>query len=211
MGDPDPPAPRVAVFIDWQNCYRTARDAFGFRGSGIDGNVYPFKLALALARARPNGPKGTLERLRIYSGRASQQQDSRTYAANRRQFAAWAAANPCVEVVARTLDYTLGRPREKGIDVQLAIDLVRTSLFRGEHDVAILVSADTDLVPALELIVKERGREAIEVATWHGPYWAPKPLAVHGVVIRQIELTRPVYDKIADPTDYGVGRTRPAP
>ena len=35
------PALRVGVFIDWQNCYGTARDAFGFRGSGIDGNVYP--------------------------------------------------------------------------------------------------------------------------------------------------------------------------
>jgi hypothetical protein len=31
---------RVGIFVDWQNCYRTARDAFGLRGSasGIPGN-----------------------------------------------------------------------------------------------------------------------------------------------------------------------------
>ena len=65
------------------------------------------------------------------------------------------------EIVARTLDDKLGSPREKGIDVQLAIDLARTSLFEDEHDIAVLVSADTDLLPALELIVKRRGPSAV--------------------------------------------------
>jgi hypothetical protein len=69
----------------------------------------------------------------------------------------------------------------------------RTSLFEDEHDVAVLFSADTDLVPALELIVGGADPKPIEVATWQGPYWSPKPLAVAGVVIRQIELTREFY------------------
>lgn len=162
---------RVGVFVDWQNCYRTARDAFGFHGSGIDGTVYPLRLAKALAKARPRDDQlSELKSVRIYTGRASQEQDPATYAANRRQFQAWKASDPdCVEVIARTLDYKLGQPREKGIDVQLAIDLVRLSLFEDAHDVAVLVSADTDLLPALELIVKRRGVGAIEVATWKGP------------------------------------------
>jgi uncharacterized LabA/DUF88 family protein len=194
---------RVGVFIDWQNCYRTARDAFGFSGSGIDGNVYPLRLAKALAMARGGEDvTGKLTCARIYTGRASQLHDKRTYAANRRQFAAWKKAGEEVEVIARTLDYKLSHPREKGIDVQLAIDLVRTTLFEDEHDVAVLVSADTDLLPALELITQRLSASAIEVATWGGPYWAPKPLTLRGKVIRQHKLTRAVYDRLADATDY---------
>ncbi len=198
-------AVRVGVFVDWQNCYRTARDAFAFRGSGIDGNVKPLLLARALASKRPDGSEADLDRVRIYTGRASQVKDPVTYAANRRQFGAWASSDPdCVEVVARTLDYKLGKPREKGIDVQLAIDLVRTTLFRHEHDVAVLVSADTDLLPALELIVSERGTDAIEVATWQGPNWSPQALRVSGATIRQVPMDRAFYEKIKDPTDYNV-------
>lgn len=198
-------AVRVGVFIDWQNCYRTAREAFGFQGSGIAGNVRPLPLAKRLAASRPEGGAGDLQRLRIYSGRASQSRDPRTYAANRRQFQAWENADPaCVRVITRTLDYTLGRAREKGIDVQLAIDLVRTTLFEDEHDVAVVFSADTDLLPALELIVELRGPGAIEVASWHGPNWSPQPLAVAGTRIRQITLNRQEYDRVADSTDYNV-------
>jgi hypothetical protein len=111
--------------------------------------------------------------------------DKRTYAANRRQFAAWRKAGDDVEVIARTLDYKPGHPREKGIDVQLAIDLVRTMLFEGDHEVAVLVSADTDPLPALELISQRKGAAAIEVATWEGPYWAPQPLKIRRKAIRQ--------------------------
>jgi hypothetical protein len=46
-------------------------------------------------------------------------------------------------VIARTLGYRLGHPREKGIDVQIAVDLVCTVLFEGHHEVAVLMSADT--------------------------------------------------------------------
>jgi uncharacterized LabA/DUF88 family protein len=38
---------------------------------------------------------------------------------------------------------------EKGVDVALGIDFVRLAV-RGAHDVGVLMSTDTDLVPALE-------------------------------------------------------------
>ena len=205
-------AVRVGVFVDWQNCYRTCRDAFGFRGSGIDGNVKPLLMARMLAKARPEDTTSVLTNLRIYSGRASQHKDPRTYAANRRQFAAWEAADTeVVKVIARTLDYKLGAAREKGIDVQIAIDLVRSTLFHDEHDVAVLVSADTDLLPALELIVQERGSTAVEVASWKGPHWSPQPLAVDGTSIRQIALTDAIYQRIKDTTDYNIAPAPQAP
>jgi uncharacterized LabA/DUF88 family protein len=204
---------RVGVFIDWQNCYRTARDAFGFRGGGIDGNVKPLMLAKLLAAKRREGQQGELTKLRIYTGRASQRNDPRTYAANRRQFAAWQNSDPdLVEVVARTLDYSLGRAREKGVDVALAIDLVRTSLIDKEHDVALVVSADTDLLPALELLVSHGGDRCVEVASWKGPHWAPQPLSLAGRRIVQHELTEQWYRRTADSTNYGeTGRPAQAP
>lgn len=214
MGDAeaDDQVCRVGVFFDWQNCYRTARDAFGFQGSGIPGNVKPLQLAKMLAAAREEGqPRGVLTKARIYTGRASQGRDARTYAANRRQFAAWENADPAlVEVFARTLDYSLGTAREKGVDVQLAVDLVRTSCFENEHNVAVVVSADTDLLPALELIVDRLGVPSIEVAAWSGPNWSPSPLALAGVTIRTHKMDRALYDRVADVTNYNVATTRPA-
>ena len=83
--------------------------------------------------------------------------------------AAWTKAGDEVGVIARTLDYKPGHPREKGIDVQLAIDLVRTTLFEGDHEVAVLVSAATDLLPALEKITQRKGAAAIEVRPGRAP------------------------------------------
>jgi uncharacterized LabA/DUF88 family protein len=58
------------------------------------------------------------------------------------------------------------KEREKGIDVWIAIDLVRMAL-RREYEVAILFSRDQDLLPALELVVDQPDVHT-EVATWEG-------------------------------------------
>lgn len=55
---------------------------------------------------------------------------------------------------------------EKGIDVQLAVDMVRLALHR-RYDAAILVSADTDLLPAVETVFRSRLAH-VEIATWAG-------------------------------------------
>lgn len=46
---------------------------------------------------------------------------------------------------------TYERSREKGIDVKMAVDLIIGAL-DDKYDTAILVSSDTDLVPALDLV-----------------------------------------------------------
>jgi uncharacterized LabA/DUF88 family protein len=45
------------------------------------------------------------------------------------------------------------KPQEKGIDVALALDFVAMAM-RGEYEVGILMSTDTDLKPALELVAQ---------------------------------------------------------
>lgn len=46
--------------------------------------------------------------------------------------------------------------KEKGIDVWLAIDMVKKSIIDKECDVCILISGDTDFVPAIKLIQKAK-------------------------------------------------------
>ena len=46
------------------------------------------------------------------------------------------------------------KKREKGIDVWIAIDMIRKTLIEKECDCCILISGDADFIPALELIEK---------------------------------------------------------
>jgi NYN domain len=66
-------------------------------------------------------------------------------------------------------------PREKGIDVQLAIDFVVMAV-RREYDVGILFSTDTDLKPALDAVcdLRPNGGPVAEVAAWSGPNAQPR-------------------------------------
>ncbi|MFC1707331.1 hypothetical protein ACFL59_11040, partial [Planctomycetota bacterium] len=80
---------RTIVFIDAQNMYHGARTAFG---NTLDppylGQFSPLKLA-RLVCERSAG-ETVLRETRIYTGRPSGSKDPKTYAAHRRQCAAWA-------------------------------------------------------------------------------------------------------------------------
>ncbi len=56
--------------------------------------------------------------------------------------------------------------REKGVDVKVAIEMVRLS-DSGTVDVVVVASHDTDLEPALEL-AGSLGRTKVETAGWQG-------------------------------------------
>lgn len=66
------------------------------------------------------------------------------------------------------MQYDGGRPREKGVDVKVAIDLV-VGAIDGLFDTAILVSSDTDLIPAIKY-VRHKGKRVEYVAVGHVSY-----------------------------------------
>lgn len=148
---------RVIVFLDWQNVYSSARRAFHDPYSPyMDGQVDPVLLAGHLTTRNPGQQ---LEQVRIYRGLPDSTKQPEAYGANERQAAAW-ARSPYVHVTRRPMQYPKGwpkvelpgeKPREKGIDVALAIDFVRLAI-EDLYDVGILVSGDTDLKPALEAV-----------------------------------------------------------
>jgi hypothetical protein len=166
----------VFVFLDWQNVYMRAREAFHERGTGFtSGQVDPLELALELTRRGAEGHNRQLAQVRIYRGMPDQKFDPRGYAAARRQTARW-GRDSRVKLFTRTLRYPAGypdcedAPREKGVDVQLALDVVTTGL-DGLYDTGIVMSADQDLTPALEYMERRqisRGKPRLEVAAWKG-------------------------------------------
>ena len=65
---------------------------------------------------------------------------------------------PLVESV--FLDLVDIKKKEKGIDIWIAIDMIRLSTIDNKCDTCILISGDTDFVPALE-IIKKQGKEVL--------------------------------------------------
>ena len=160
----------VLVLIDWQNTYKCAREAFGLEDSYVDGQVDPMKLGAGLAGAAdPTGQKRELQEIRVYRGKPDNARDPKGYGAWRRQSATWEnRGRDKFKLCARDLKYDeYGGSREKGIDVWLAIDLVRTACHK-TADRVVVMSTDTDLVPALQLAIEEKGPEFVEVAGWVG-------------------------------------------
>src|SRR3990170_2863092 len=77
---------RIAVFIDWQNTWHAAREAFGWTTFPNEyGNYSPLQLAELLTEGNGRGPRGQLVRVDIHRGLPSNKHDPRSYGAVRRQ------------------------------------------------------------------------------------------------------------------------------
>lgn len=203
--------PKVAVYIDWQNAYKTAREAFGLWNMPNEhGNFSPYQLARLLAAANDRGKDGgELVRVEIHRGLPSQRRDRTGYAANRRQAAAWVAEKPGIVVPQlRPLRYPRNYPAEpaveKGVDVQLAVSAIEASLTRG-CDVAIIMSHDTDLLPVPETISRVLGGHRVETASWSSPTFQnrlrPNPPVYHHAISQQF------FEAIETPVNYAHSQT----
>jgi hypothetical protein len=199
-------ARRVGVLIDYQNTYNDARETF--HAPKLDparwGNVGPVHLARLLAGKGPG--RYELTYVGVYCGMPDSSIDPKGFAAQRRRVAAWEKAGATVR--SRTLWYPPAwamkqgeRPREKGVDVQLALDAVVKSIEK-VFDTVIIASTDTDLdalVEALAEIQKSTGTpKAIEAIGWYKRSNTLKPGA--GLTLRWIGPND--YATIRDDTDY---------
>lgn len=200
-------AARVAVFLDYQNVYMGARSAFHPYGSpSQNGQIDPHRLGRLLASKGPPGVDREFSEVRVYRGQPDSAKDPRGYAANDRQCSHW-RTQPKTKVTTRTLRYPRAWPeeraQEKGIDVQLAIDLVAGAV-RSEYEVGILMSTDTDLKPALEFVrdVQSDLYPRCEVAAWSSPDGYSRRLSIPGRQIWCHWLDEADYRSVADSTNY---------
>jgi uncharacterized LabA/DUF88 family protein len=178
--------------MDYQNVHLTGHDLFAaHRGlPRHEALIDPLLFAAELIRTRNRIQRtgydhAVLSRVLVFRGLPSPDHDAEQYARNLAQKAHW-ERDPRVHVTSRPLKYdyqrdssgrrvldingrpiTVGRPKEKGIDVLCALALVREAA-GPTTDLVVLASRDSDLRPALDEAL-DLGRAKIETTTWHDP------------------------------------------
>ena len=171
------------------------------------GQIDPVALGDYIIQSKGDSDRA-LSQVRMYRGMPNPERDVRGYRAARRQVAAW-ERNSLVVVKTRPFryprNYPASRPQEKGIDVQIALDFVMMAV-RGEYDVGVLMSNDTDLRPALEEVI-ELDTAVVEVATWQPREGRPRQhlrLSPNRVASQPYchWIGLDAYSSISDNTDY---------
>jgi uncharacterized LabA/DUF88 family protein len=201
----EPSAKRVVAFIDGQNLFHAAKEAFGHRHPSFD--------AQKLARAIAGQNDWTLAEARFYTGVPAPADD-------RFWHHFWAAklaqmGREGVVTYSRALRYrnqTVRLPggaehtilvgQEKGIDIRLALDIVRLAHERA-YDVALVFSQDQDLsevADELRVIAREQGRW-IKIASAY-PH-SPTSRNTRGINRTDwIRIDRATYEACLDARDY---------
>lgn len=172
---------RVICFIDGSNLYSHLRDVFG------SGKVHLPRLSHYLA-----GTGRRLVEWRYYAApipQGTSPVDKQNYAAQQRFFLFVQRHRKGVLRLGRFQREASGAFREKGVDVLLAVDLVRLAA-EDRYDVAIVVSGDGDLVPAIKTVQQLYDKTA-EVAL-------PAVQAYHVLQAadRYHEITQSLFDKV---------------
>ena len=150
----------------------------------------------------------TLTSVRVYRGQPisgrSREKACRFY---NRQVAIW-EQTPGVMIRTRPLKYhRAANPdgtrywaaREKGVDVMIALDIsigARNDLY----DTAVVASADTDLLPAIEDALNVGKR--VETATWGAPRTPGGPPRIKGRPLWNHYLGKDQFELVRDDTDY---------
>lgn len=201
----EPPVKRTVVFIDGQNLFHAVRSAFGY--------TFPNYDVAVLARAVCAVQGWRLDQVRFYTGVPDPGDDARWNAF-------WAAkllhmSRQGIVTFSRALRYrnqvvnlpngsqhTVLAAEEKGIDVRIALDVIRMA-HRNEYDVALIFSQDQDLsevAAEVRAISREQGRW-IKVAS----AFPASPVARNRRGINSTDwilIERSLYDRCLDPHDY---------
>jgi len=135
---------RVCIFIDGSNFYYGLKYNFG--RTDIDF----YKLSLKLCGIRK------LIRTYYYNAPRNKEDDEEKYKAQQRFFDAL-QKTPYLELKLGRLEKRDGTLVEKGVDINLAVDMLRFA-FQNTYDVAILISGDGDFASAVNA-VKDLGKQ----------------------------------------------------
>ncbi|WP_188237884.1 NYN domain-containing protein [Sphingopyxis sp. LK2115] len=198
------PLIRAVAFFDGQNLFHSAKQAFGYSWPNFDPTL--------LAERVCQGHGWQLQQTRFYTGvpdAADKPFWNHFWVAKAAQM-----ARQGVHVYTRSLRYRNKKVRlpdgtehsfldgdEKGIDVRIALDVIRLALKR-EFDVAILFCRDQDLTEVadeIRLIAQEQNRW-IKVAS---AFPVSPTYRVRGIDKTDwIKLDRQLYDQCLDSRDY---------
>lgn len=201
----EPAEKRTIAFFDGQNLYRHAMAAFGHYHPNYD----PIKLTDAICVL-----KGwTRTAVRFYTGTPLYSKDQLWHGYWAKRLLAMRRSG--IHVTSRVLRYQDERvpqpdgtvkivsiPHEKGIDVRLALDVVRLAR-QGRYDVGLIFSQDSDLAEVVDE-VKEIAQSAdrwIKIAcAFPG---GARATAKRGIDKSEwVRMDEAFYNACLDPTDY---------
>lgn len=201
----EPRKPYAMAFVDGQNLYQHAKDAFGHHHPNYD------LLKLHAAVCAANGWQPNL--VRFYTGVPSQAESPMWTAYWNSRVIAMKRAG--IVVTTRPLRYrkteaydengqlqTLSVAQEKGVDVRLALDIVKAARTK-QFDVAVIYSQDQDLCEVVEEvkeIAAEQGRHIVVASAFPS---GPKATVRRGVDrTNWFKIEQEMYDACIDPKDY---------
>jgi uncharacterized LabA/DUF88 family protein len=167
---------QVAIVIDYQNIHLTAHGCWAPDGLPVhESLIHPLRFAEQVMQVRSHRQRddrqkhAVLADVYVFRGLPSNRHQPAFYRVNQAQKSEW-ERDPRVHVTYRPLRYSDKWPdqpaQEKGIDVPVALNLVRIAE-RATHDVVILAAHDTDLEPALDMAALA-ARTKVETAGWEG-------------------------------------------
>lgn len=203
----EPSIKRAVAFVDGQNLYRAAKAAFGY--------TWPNYRFPELAAAVSELKGWELVQTRFYTGipkphYGGREQQWHTFWTRKLLI----MRNRGVYVYARSLAYQRSQQladgsaqggvkgREKGIDVRIALDVIRLALQRA-YDVAILFTQDQDL-SELSTDIREVAREQRRWIKMASAYpWSERCPDARGIRNSDwIRIERSTYEACLDPDDH---------
>ena len=157
---------RVIAFVDGQNLFNAAKQAFGYDYPNYDS----VRLAQLICeqRGQKRQEHWTLVKLHFYTGMPSPTKDESRNRFWKSKLGAMGMKKPLVQTFSRPLVYRNGVGQEKGIDVRLALDAVRLA-HENEYDVALIFSQDQDfseLAIEIKRIAAVQGRWVTVVSAY---------------------------------------------
>jgi uncharacterized LabA/DUF88 family protein len=200
----EPAIKRVVTFFDGQNLYHAAKEAYGYFHPNYD----VVKLSEHVAAVCG----WNLVQVRFYTGIPDVSDNPRW---NQFWTAKLAAMGRQVEVFSRPLryrnktislaggvDYTFLNGEEKGIDVRIALDVIRLAN-SNSYDVALIFGQDQDLsevADEVRTIARQQRRWIKTACAFPSSPACHNKRGINGT--DWIKIDRAVYDACIDPRDY---------
>ncbi|MBN1824565.1 MAG: NYN domain-containing protein [Endomicrobiales bacterium] len=202
----EPENKRVFVFVDGQNLYYQAKEAFGYQ--------YPNYDVLKLAKTVCGTQGWQVDKLFFYTG-IPDPGDSPFWNSFWASKLATMGRSKEISIITRSLRYrnqtirlengqtkTVLVGQEKGIDVRIALDIIRCIL-RNECDVVVVFSQDQDLsevASEMRIISSEQERWIKMVSAFPA---SPAARNTRGINKTDwIKIDRKTYDNCIDPIEY---------
>lgn len=201
----EPSVKRTIAFIDGQNLYHSVRESFGY--------TYPNYNVIALAQTICSSRGWDLSGVRFYTGVPDAYDNQRWHDFWVRKLAVMGRQN--VHIYSRSLRYrtkvvrlpdgteeTYLSGEEKGIDVRIAIDLIRLA-HRKSYDVALVFSQDQDLsevADEIKVISGEQNRWIKMACAFPVSPASRNKRGINGT--DWIRIAKATYDLCIDRRDY---------